>query len=531
MSFLYADVRIGELGNNPIFPKIVSDGGHYLYAIWWENYTKLLFNYSLDNGTTWQAKNISIGRASSNYDIWCDRIGNAYVLWIGLDSCVYLTAFSNYGGMRETRKFEAVAGEKCTAWNMVFLTGDHQGRLYTVFRSNVGEGLYLYISSDLGKSWRRTSLSSMLQADDMYGFSGDFAGTIYILSYKDKTYYLSRSSDQGISWPVLRKKITSDPLTGVTIHSDSSGIFYFVWTTSLAGKTNVYLDCSRDFGVTWSVRGKSVNQDPDGQYPLSNPRISADAAGNVYIVWLKNDALFYNSSRDFGETWHSNDTKLDEGKEGNEEWIRSPYIMSDSNGGVSIIWMLARFRCVYDDVISEIRRQYSADFGRHWLPFTNVINNLRKDIATSPHPYYPIAGVAGSSGEINIIWSAGKEDAFDPIEIDFARCRVIQPPSNIQVEYQINRTLFHKEHYDTITWDDNPLNEGVAIQAYVICWKHESDSEYTFCFEGEKAKTVDASAHAYSLRYPITEERRVYSVYSVDEWGVFSPVSAWNIGQ
>jgi len=544
----FADVRIGDQCADSRCPLIASDGNNHVYAIWQKtsgNITYLLFNYSADKGKTWLAQNISLGQVDNEngnaYAISTDKAGNAYILRLKSGN-VYVTVFSNYGSVWQNWKLESVAGETFQGSTIKFASDDH-GHLYTVLYSSTYWDHFLYTSGDFGKSWTRRALPAGFPQGQ--GIFCDSVGTVYVLGLKSEQnadgdsvsiLCLSRSSDRGMSWKVFGKKIvsyTGDEIKyGTSFYCDASGLVHVAWVDARDGKGDIYMSCSRDYGLTWYIREKRVNTDTEEEYLRLNPQIAADSMGHVYVVWIYNASInpdiapiehvYLNYSWDYGATWLSSDMKMSRWVQTStyeRSYIKNHKVTCDSTGQVNVVWL----ELAYPE--NCVKRQNSANYGQSWLPSINQINAY--DSLTEPYSYSPFGATAGPPGEAYFIWMQGD----DASEVVFSKCRAVQPPANIQVQYGYNRTLFKKEHYDTVTWEDHPLNAGMDIEAYVVCWRYESEGADIYHIEGALVKTVTADVHSYAFLYPITEEKRVYALYSVDNWGVYSPVSAWNSGQ
>jgi len=92
-----------------------------------------------------------------------------------------------------------------------------------------------------------------------------------------------------------------------------------------------------------------------------------------------------------------------------------------------------------------------------------------------------------------------------------------QPPENITVKQDMNRSLFRKEYYNTITWSPNSQNNKFSISEYRIYNKY--GGEY------QLIGTVPANMYVY-VDGPVDPDNKfIYAITSVDSEGRESPKS------
>lgn len=91
-----------------------------------------------------------------------------------------------------------------------------------------------------------------------------------------------------------------------------------------------------------------------------------------------------------------------------------------------------------------------------------------------------------------------------------------QPPENISITKELNRSLFRKEIYHKLSWSQNVLNDRFVITEYKI---YRSDSLRGYY---QLIGTVPGNVFEY---LDVTEEKYFYTITSVDAEGNESPKS------
>jgi hypothetical protein len=92
-----------------------------------------------------------------------------------------------------------------------------------------------------------------------------------------------------------------------------------------------------------------------------------------------------------------------------------------------------------------------------------------------------------------------------------------QPPENVTIAEEVNRSLFRKETYHRLSWNPHPFNDQFTITEYRVY------SE----FAGEYELIGSVSGDTYEYRAgPDSEDENVkYAITSVDSEGNESPKS------
>jgi hypothetical protein len=87
-----------------------------------------------------------------------------------------------------------------------------------------------------------------------------------------------------------------------------------------------------------------------------------------------------------------------------------------------------------------------------------------------------------------------------------------QPPVNLSLEREINRSLFVKEAFHTITWEANPLNANIEIWYYRVYRKPAGEGDESY----QLIETVSSDIFEYVDGYLDVNASYVYAVTSVN---------------
>jgi hypothetical protein len=89
------------------------------------------------------------------------------------------------------------------------------------------------------------------------------------------------------------------------------------------------------------------------------------------------------------------------------------------------------------------------------------------------------------------------------------------PPINVSLKREINRSLFRKEAFHTLSWSYNPENSSLTIKNYRIYRKKagEGDGKY------QPIGTVSGNTFIYVDKYLDVSEKFVYAITTVESSG------------
>ena len=98
---------------------------------------------------------------------------------------------------------------------------------------------------------------------------------------------------------------------------------------------------------------------------------------------------------------------------------------------------------------------------------------------------------------------------------------LVYPPINIVLAREINRSLFRKEAFHTISWSVNPDNSGLAITGYRIYRKQAGEGDEAYQLIG----AVPGDVYSYVDGYLDANEAYLYSITSIESSGLESGFS------
>jgi len=308
----------------------------------------------------------------------------------------------------------------------VKICSDDNGNVYAVWedRRNGYYDVYFNYSRDYGLTWEQEDIKiNTNPVDNSHSFvpqiNCDNNGNIYVVwenynSARIYDVYFNVSNDYGKTWAEEHARLNTNPI-GTThsrapqISSDENGHVYVTWYDMRNERDRIYFNYSEDYGDTWQVSDIRVDRNPIADRTATNPVISSDETGNVYIAWidLRNAGwdIYFNSSHDYGATWQVQDVRLDTSDE------HSLYLTmnSDNTGHVYVAWSDIR------DAEHDVYINYSHDHGATWQ--ANDIR-LNTNQAGAFDSWRPQVGV-NDNGGVYVIWHDSR-DVEDDIYLNYS---------------------------------------------------------------------------------------------------------------
>ncbi|MEO0601069.1 MAG: sialidase family protein [Myxococcota bacterium] len=175
--------------------------------------------------------------------------------------------------------------------------------------------------------------------------------------------YYALSSDAGTSFNSPQSlditrgfAFSSNPRVDASIDGQN---VWVVWEESRDGKSDIYINRSRNGGVTFNGAQRLDRGDENGQTNSFAPEICSDGTQFVYVVWHderdsnENRDIYYNFSDDAGASWFATSRRLDDGDA--EGFSNSLFPTCVSEGAVAhVVWQDYRSTNAFDIWYREI---------------------------------------------------------------------------------------------------------------------------------------------------------------------------------
>jgi photosystem II stability/assembly factor-like uncharacterized protein len=228
----------------------------------------------------------------------------------------------------------------------------------------------IFISDDDGLTWNNSSDGLMILSGIAlmpYG-SSLFASCVSSQDYYGSVhYFVMRSADQGMSWPLTDNGLPNEP-----INTFASGASFI-----LAGSTRVYI--SYDNGGTWQMifnPGFTINA-----LLVTGPNIFTGTSGGIFL------------SGDGGIHWHSVNNGLE---------------------NTTVVSMISRGNTLFAGTASGVFR--SVDNGSTWTAARNGIEGYNVNAIASNSNFLFASGQGPTTG---IFRSADNGDNWTRVDLDF----------------------------------------------------------------------------------------------------------------
>ncbi|GJQ59530.1 MAG: tandem-95 repeat protein [Candidatus Scalindua sp. AMX11] len=439
--------------NHSHSPQMCSDESGHVYVTWedWRNkysgndYGDIYFNYSEDNGVTWQSDDMRLNTGDlatlGPYippQISSDGNGHVYVTWVdkrngnSSDSGIYFNSSNDYGVTWQVSDIKIDTNTpifRLGSSDKPEISSDGNGHVYATWKEtvsrNLDAGIYFNSSDDYGVTWQANDIRIDRGIDPgipthftnlIPQISSDGSGHVYV-TWEDRRngfadIYLNYSADYGATWQTSAIRLDTGDAPGANgslypeISSDESGHVYVSWTDYRNGKGGIYFNYSADYGVTWQEN--DIRLDTGVALGARNPEISSDGNGHVYVTWSDsragNSDIFFNSSSDYGETWQASAIRLD--AVGDAATTSDPEISSDGSGHVYVVWVDDRNARGARARNKEIYFNYSDDYGETWQE-----NDIRIGTGRARRSSLEIS--SSGNGHVYVVWKDERNGVDD----------------------------------------------------------------------------------------------------------------------
>ncbi|GJQ57687.1 MAG: hypothetical protein D8M57_00415 [Candidatus Scalindua sp. AMX11] len=445
--------------NHSFWPQISSDGNGHVYVAWQDNRNDnhdndfykddIYFNYSDDYGVTWQTNDIRLDTGdapgadgSFGPQISSDGNGRVYVVWVDYRNGeyigdIYFNYSKDYGETWQTIDIRLDTDHESNANGSSGpqISSDGNGHVYVTWEDNRNEtfpffdvksDIYFNYSEDYGETWQTSNIR--LDTGDVSGANGlyspqisnDGNGHVYVTwqDYRNEfsDIYINYSGDYGVTWQTNDIRLDTDTLikrlgysSDAQISSDGKGHVYVTWEDDRNGSGDIYFNYSEDYGETWQASDIRLDTgDLPGAYGSYNPQISSDGNGHAYVTWndYRNGSsdIYFNYSEDYGETWQASDIRLDTGDTPGANYSFGLQISSDGNGHVYVTWHDSR------NGGHNIYFNYSEDYGETWQA-----SDIRLDTGGAPEANgsYDSQISSDGDGHVYVTWRDYRNGSSD----------------------------------------------------------------------------------------------------------------------
>jgi PKD repeat protein len=151
----------------------------------------------------------------------------------------------------------------------------------------------------------------------------------------------------------------------------------------------------------------------------------------------------------------------------------------------------------------------SYDSDGHIVSYEWDFGDFSKGIGVNPSHIY------ASRGEFLISLKVTDNDGLTDKATAKIKVQTCHPPTNVSLKREINRSLFRKEAFHTLSWSSNPENFGLTIINYRIYRKKAGEGDGSYHMIGN----VSGNTFIYVDGYLDMSEKFVYVITSVESSG------------
>lgn len=370
-------LNTGEAG---AYAPDIACAGDNVYAVWEDErdgdllYRNIYASVSSDGGRTWLTEDIRLdgdleGEAMSLAPRVTAVGDDAYVAWFdNRDGAydIYLQGTRDGGETwfeAPTRVDTDEAGEAYSAWPR--LVADDDGRVVVTWEdSRAGASdIYANVSDDGGQSFADADVR--LDGGDDAGATNSFLPSLamagdraYVVWHDERNgverdVFMSVSDDGGESWLDEPQRVDSDAAGGGdSINPVVAAVgdrVHVVWQDARVGGYDVYHRFSRDGGGEWGGEEVRMDTDASGESQSYDPVIAVQGE-TVVVGWQDRradaenvgfDDLYYNFSQDGGQTWSTEDLRINSNAPGSAYGVDLGVMLGGD--GLVAVWADGRF--------------------------------------------------------------------------------------------------------------------------------------------------------------------------------------------
>ncbi|MFQ5454664.1 MAG: fibronectin type III domain-containing protein [Nitrospirota bacterium] len=447
-------------------PKVISDGGGHVYVVWEDKRdgkSDIYFNYSQDNGATWQNPDIRIdlgdnpGKYKSKNPVIAitNKEGESvtdkryvYIAWVEKrekkKEGIYLNYSQDNGATWQSSAIEISRDKKPAKYSIPSVYAISDGHIYVLWHSTTKGKSYLFLnySTDYGATWQpnaikinRSGFTQPHESDEAYNTHGGIPiaafpnGMVHVFWSQDvngkEQLFSNYSMDFGLTWQGTDIRVgtgTGDSKHVALYHSPTDGHIYVVYEDNRDGDWGVYLSHSDMHGMpgTWKPDIRiDVGYGVQGSHSAKHPAIGGTNS-HIYVSWLDLDKtvpsndnrdIYFNVSTNHGETgsWLAASLRLNTSHPAGTFDAEPLHLRANTSGRVFVCWEEKHDNNGVEG--EEIRLNYSDDYGSTWLSADIRVNNPPPNATNNEAEHH--FSYLDDSGLLSFVWEDNRNGKMD----------------------------------------------------------------------------------------------------------------------
>ncbi|MGB2957002.1 MAG: sialidase family protein [Anaerolineales bacterium] len=299
--------------NYSYYPQIICTGNN-VYVVWYDGRNfgyDIYFNYSIDGGVNWQLSDIRLdtgdtagANSSREPQITCLE-NKVFVVWSDKrngDDDIYFNYSTDNGVTWQPSDIRLDTGDSAGANDsfcpQIACFGNNVYAVWLDYR-DYGADIYFNCSNDNGITWQSSDIR--LDAGDAPGSGNSYypqitcsGNNVYVVWHDNRNgfpdIYFNYSTDNGQDWQSSAIRLDTGDIAGAN-YSYSPQItcsvnnVYVVWYDYRNGSTDIYINNSTNGGATWQSSGIRLDTgDIAGANNSEHPQITSFGS-DVYVIW------------------------------------------------------------------------------------------------------------------------------------------------------------------------------------------------------------------------------------------------------
>src|SRR5215203_1604115 len=282
------------------------------------------------------------------------------------------------------------------------------------------------------------------------------------------------------------------------------GNVYVVWID----KNTLYFKASQDHG---SVFNTPIILSNNVSVTSSPPQLAATEGGNVYVVWIDKNTLYFKASQDHGSVFNtpiilSNNVSVTSSP---------PQLAATEGGNVYVVWINKK-NSTFEEEGTDIAFKWSKDAGNTFSKTKKLSRGLNGTSSLSPQ----LAATEG--GNVYVVWIDKKNSTFGEGDTDLVFKWSKDAGNNFSKTKKLSRglsvsslspQLAATEDGDVdVVWIDKK-NSASGEEGIDIAFKWSKDAGNTFSQTKKLSRGLSVSS-PLSPQLAATEDGDVYVLWS-----------------